>query len=323
MKLTLLLRRIVLFAILPVTLLIVSGLAWLRWEAHQNRDDWFEARHGELVGIATEKATTEFGQLAESVTLQSSSGLRVVLRVIRAQGNNDRRPVLLVLGGHRTGSDAVDLFGRVGNEAVVGIDYPYDGPEKVRGMRQSIEALPAARAAFLDTVPAVSLVIDWLLAQPWVDKDGIIIVGASLGVPFAATAAARDTRISGAMLVHGAADNRLWLEAQVARRIDVPITHYPVSVLLHWLAYGPLFDTSKQVAAIAPRPIVIVGARDDERTPAGQSELLFAAAGNPKRLFYTDGAHIEPDRTDIVAALLRIARDELPFLTATYKKPAQ
>jgi dienelactone hydrolase len=295
-------------------LAIVLGLAWLRWESHHSRDDWFVQRHGELVAVAAEESVTRHGQPTEQVTLESDSGLTVRIRAVRDGEADGNLPVLLVLGGHRTGRDSVDLFGKVADVAVVGIEYPYDGPEKVRGTWQILNTLPLARRAILDTVPAASLVVDWLVRQPWVDTERIVIVGASLGVPFASEAAARDLRIDGAMLVHGAADTRLWLEAQVERRIDLQPVHYPLSVLLYWLSYAPVIDTSSSVAAITPRPVVIVGARNDERTPAGQTELLYSLAGEPKRLRFTEGAHIEPDRVEIVQDLLRIAEEEMTFL---------
>jgi dienelactone hydrolase len=290
-------------------------LAWLRWESHLPRDEWFVARHGQLSDVIADRGVTPYGQLTERLTLTSSSGLQVVARLIRDEQIVGRLPVLVVLGGHRTGSDAVDLFGDVGQRPVVGVDYPYDGPEKVRGVSQSLGAIPAARQAFLDTVPGVSLVIDWLEGQPWVDPGRIFIIGGSLGVPFAVSAAAHDSRIAGAMLVHGAADNRLWLEAQLARRIDATWLHYPLSVVLHWLAYGPVHDTGRNIGKIAPRPVVVIGAREDERTPAGQTERLYELAGEPKRLRWTKGKHIEPDRAGIIAELLEIADEELAFLT--------
>lgn len=315
MRVTAILKKVLVYGIICVVLVSCLVLGWLRWESHLPRERWFVERHGRLEDVAVARGETPHGQLTEHLTLTSSSGLQVIARLIRAEDHSGRLPVLLVLGGHRTGSDAVDLFGDVGARAVVGIDYPYDGPEKVRGVRQTLGAIPPARRAFLDTVPGVSLVIDWLEGQPWVDAKRIIIVGGSLGVPFAATAAARDPRIAGAMLVHGAADNRLWLEAQVARRIDQRWLHHPLSVVLHWLAYGPVHDTGRHVAQIAPRPTLIIGARNDERTPAGQAELLYELAGEPRRLRWTEGMHIEPDRVDIIAALLRIADQEMPFLT--------
>lgn len=303
------------FGLLFLAVVVLAALAWLRWEAHRPGDAWLAERHGQLADVTSERSVTADGQLTERLVLISDSGLQVAVRLLRDRRNDTPLPVLIVLGGHRTGSDAIDLFGDVGPRAVVGVDYPYDGPERVRGAAQTLGAIRPARRAILDTVPAVSLLIDWLMRQSWVDTDRIVIVGASLGVPFAASAAARDGRIAGAMLVHGAADNRLWIEAQLASRVGAKALRYPVSVVLHWLAYGPVHDTREHVAAIAPRPVVIVGARADERTPAGQAERLFELAGEPKRLRWTEGKHIEPDRPEIIAALLQIADEEFDFLT--------
>ena len=307
-----LLRSIVLCAAIAIVLAVTAGLTWLRWEAQQPRDEWFDQRRGEIERLDDQVSVTADGQLSSFVTLTSNTGLRFSFRVIR-QPVDRPLPVLLVLGGHRTGSDAVELFGNVGERAVVALDYPYDGPEKVKGIGPVLSTIPRARQAFLDTVPAVSLVIDWLLEQPWANPDQVVIVGASLGVPFAATAAARDSRIRGAILVHGAADNRLWLQHQVSRRVDADFLHYPLGTILYWLAYGPVLNTPERTARISPRPVLIIGAKNDERTPAGQTELLFAAANDPKKLRWTGGQHIQPGRNEVVSELLRIADEELPF----------
>ncbi len=308
-------RSVLKYALLVVVLSIVVSLLWLRWESSQPRDAWWTERQGRIEAIETDVSTTAYGQQSVSVRLTSDSGLAVFFRVVRSTASPGPRPVLVVLGGHRTGSDAVELFGNVGQHAVVGVDYPYDGPQKVKGALPIVKTIPKARQAFLDTVPAVSLVVDWLVEQSWVDPDRIILIGASLGVPFATTAAGRDPRIAGLILVHGAADNRLWLQTQVERRVDTEILHYPLATVLHWLAYGPVLDTREHIARVAPRPVLIIGARDDERTPAGQAELLFDAAGEPRRLRFTDGQHIQPNRPEIIAELLRVADEELDFLS--------
>ena len=198
---------------------------------------------------------------------------------------------------------------------MVALDYPYDGPRRVRGVGQVLRTIPLARRAFLDTPPAVSLVIDWLAGQSWVARDQLLIIGASLGVPFAAMSAARDDRIRGALLVHGAADNIRWAESEIARKIDTAILHRPLGRILYWLTYGPVFDTAANVAKISPRPVLIVGARQDERTPAYQTELLYAAAREPKTLRWTSGRHIRPRRTDVIRELFEIADEELPKLS--------
>ena len=311
-----LLRIVLLYLVLPVVALVVIGLAWLRADAARPLDRYFDERQGRIAGVQGTVAMDTVGQLSGLTTITSDSGLNVTFREIRKAEPESPLPVLVVLGGHRTGSDAVDLFGDVGERAVVAMDYPYEGAEKVRGLFEILKTIPLARKAFIDTPPAVSLVLDYLEQSTWANQDEIVIVGASLGVPFAALIAARDQRIDGAMLVHGAADNEAWLETQVARRNDVRFLHRPLAKVIHWLAYGPTFDTSANVALISPRPVIIVGATDDERTRAGQTEALFAAAGEPKILRWTEGQHVQPNRNDIIDSLLAIADQELPLRAA-------
>ncbi len=303
---------VLLYGLLAIVIASAIALTWLRWESHQPRDDWFDERRGIIERVAVEESVIADGQLSAGVTLRSDTGVSFSFRVIRYPSDGPL-PVLLILGGHRTGSDAVELFGNVGRRAVVAIDYPYNGPERVKGLAAILKTIPPARQGFLDTVPAVSLAVDWILEQPWADAEQLIIVGASLGVPFAATAASRDSRIKGAVLVHGAADNRLWLQRQVERRVDAQILHWPLGTILHWLAYGPVLNTPERAARISPRPVLIIGARNDERTPAGQTEALFAAVNEPKLLRWTGGRHIQPGRNEVVEELLRIADEELPL----------
>ena len=308
--------KAILLSVVTVVTACVLGVVWLRWDAYQPLDGYFAERQGDLIGHTVTEATLEDGQIGEFLTLESDSGLSVRIRVIRRDSGDAPLPTLIVLGGHRTGSDAVELFGQVGDRAIIAMDYPYDGPEKVRGVRQTIGTLPLARRAFIDTPPAVSLALDWLSTQSWADLDQVTVVGASLGVPFAALVTARDPRVSGAVLVHGAADNLAWIEVQVARRNDNPLAVAVLTQLLYWLSYGPTFETGKNVALISPRPVIIVGAREDERTPPAQVEALFAAAGEPKQLRWTSGQHVETDRPEVIAELLAIA-DEIFGIPAT------
>jgi dienelactone hydrolase len=304
--------------VMAVVVLFGAALAWLRWDAGQPREQWFAARHGQLRETAVEHFDAGRDQAGAAVRLTSDSGLEVFLRVIRDAAHREPLPVLVVLGGHRTGSAAIELFQNVGQEvgerAVIALDYPYGGPQRVRGLVETVQAIPLIREAFLDTPPAISLALDWLHEQPWVDTSRIVMVGASLGVPFAATAAARDERVSGLLLIHGAADNRLWLEANMPSRIDLRFLRPAMATLMHWLAYGPVFRTEEHVAVVSPRPVLIIGAREDERAPPGQTEALFDAAREPKLLRWTAGRHLDPGRSDVLEAVLEVVDEELSFL---------
>lgn len=290
---------------------LAAGLAWLRFDAHADHRDALVARHGVLVAATREPLHAAPGLAAGRIRLQSASGLEVIIRTLKPVNPGGVLPVLVLLGGHRTGSDAVALFEDTGPRAIVALDYPYEGEFDADGVLGTVSALPQIRQAFFDASPAIWLTVDWLISEPWVDANRIVVVGISLGVPFAATAAARDPRIAALMLVHGAADNRAWIAKNVERRLDLGPMAPAVSSILNWVVYGPLHDTPKHVAEMTPRPVVIVGARDDERVPAGETERLYAAAGEPKRLRWTEGRHVRPGRRDIIDQLIAIAGEEL------------
>jgi fermentation-respiration switch protein FrsA (DUF1100 family) len=63
-----------------------------------------------------------------------------------------------------------------------------------------------------------------------------------------------------------------------------------------WLRTGgwlPEADPVKAVGAIAPRPLLLIhGTKDDETLPIN-AERLYAAAGQPKRLWWTPAKHGE------------------------------
>jgi dienelactone hydrolase len=150
------------------------------------------------------------------------------------------------------------------------------------------------------------LATDWLVRQPWVDTSRLELVGVSLGTPFAAATGALDTRFRRVWLIHGGADNQAWLTQNLAREIDPPWLRSGVASLLLAIVDGGDFDTAERAASIAPRPLVVIGARNDERLEPANVEALYEAALEPKMLIWTDTPHIEPDRPEVVHELLEL-----------------
>ena len=276
------------------------------------RDDYFARRRGTLVAFtATPDPPT--GQAFESTTvhLTGSTGLRVALRVLRPAGPPRPRPLVVILGGHRTGRDAIDLIGDPGPMVVAALDYPYSGPEKPRGWREILGSIPDIQAALLDTPPAVLLALDWLAGQPWVDHSRIELVGVSLGVPFAAVAGALDPRYSRVWLIHGAGDNRRVLDYNLRSRIATGWLRAGTAGLLYLLSYGPTREPTRWVPRIAPRAVVVIGAANDERLPRELVERLYHAAAPPRELLWTAGRHIEPERPEVLRQLLATVRTRI------------
>lgn len=293
--------------LLAGSLISAATVLWLFLDSHRDRNDWFDQRQGQIANVERNRHSSDSAYVDEHIRLTSSSGLSINVRVARPTAQTEKLPLLLLLGGQRTGSDAVSLFNDIGERAIVAFDYPYDGPQRPGDAAELFQALSAVRRASLDIAPAISLALDWLLEQQWVDPDRVTMIGVSLGVPFATTAAARDERIKALLLIHGAADNRRWMDHNLRRRIDGgPLQPLLVSIS-NWIIQGPLHDTRQQIAELSPRPVMIVGARDDERIPAGETEALFAAAREPKSLDWTEGRHITTRRHDILNDLMELA----------------
>ena len=286
-------------------LVVVAGLLLLRPTITSEE---FLQRRGEIVEVTQEAPRREVGGfISQGVRLKSDAGLAVYLRVLRPAEITEPLPLVVVLGGHRTGRDAVGLLGAPGPLVVAALDYPYHGPERPRGWRESTAAIRQGRRALPDTPPAVLLALEWLLTQPWVNADQAELMGVSLGVPFAAVAGALDQRFQRVWLVHGAGDNRGWIAHNLADRVRPAWASRALAGLLHCVARGHWFEAEDWVREIAPRPMVIIGATEDERLPAGAIPRLVAAAGESAELLWTEGGHMDrrPEQVELVMALAR------------------
>lgn len=274
---------------------------------------FFIDRAGTLVG-QVHTQTRHARTTSETVHLVSSSGLEVDMRVSRPADDGERKlPVLLVLGGYRTGKDAVDLVGEPKHIAYAAIDYPYDGKQDLGDFWSSVAAIPGIQDAFLDSPPALLLALEWLLEQPWVDTQRVELAGISLGVPFAAPAGALDARFSRVWLMHGGGDNVSWVSGQARHRIENEALRRITVRLILFAVYGNSFNTERWIEEIAPRPLVIVMAHDDDFVSAAAQEPMLEAARGPNvELIWTQGRHIGPRRRGELGQLLALVRARIP-----------
>jgi hypothetical protein len=70
-KFAVLVRSVLLYAVIALVITATIGLTWLRWESHQPRDDWFDARRGNVESVAVEDSVTADGQLSAFITARS------------------------------------------------------------------------------------------------------------------------------------------------------------------------------------------------------------------------------------------------------------
>lgn len=305
------LRRVLLAAIVLVVLALIAFYLELAIPKH----DYFLERRGTLVHQEV-LAASENGIVQDTIRLESSTGLAVEMRVARpVTSPGETLPVIVVMGGEGTGKDAVDLVGEPDGVAYVALDYPYRGDQELDAFWESISAIPAIQQAFLDSPPAMSLAVDWLEQQEWFDPDNVELVGASLGVPFTAVAGAIDERFTRVWLLHGGAENLPWVMHVGRRHIENEFLRSVVARVALLLVHGNSFRTMDWIPRIAPRPVVIVAAKDDDFVPPeAQRPFLEAARSASVDLVWTEGQHIRPTRRDELQQLLDVvlSRIEAP-----------
>jgi len=294
-------------------IVVISGLYWL--ELAIPKREHFVERRGTLVSADVTEASSD-GILQKRVRLESSTGLRVNMRVVRPETAAGRRlPVIIVMGGEGTGKDAVDLVGTPQGVAYLALDYPYEGDQELDAFWESLAAIPGIQQAFLDSPPAMSLALDWALQQDWVDPGKVELVGASLGVPFTAVAGALDTRFTRVWLLHGGAENVPWVMHVGRRYVENDFLRGILARGALLLVYGNSFETLEWIPEIAPRPLVVVAARDDDFVPpeAQQPFVEAAAASEHIEIIWTEGRHIRPTRREELQQLLDIVLSRIDY----------
>lgn len=221
----------------------------------------------------------------------SSRGDRVPGHLLEADRSRDaRRP--LVLLQHGAGGDRLSAYLQVARRwvedgaAVATIDFPLHGerrsPKLSERLLQSISsgvgshivaeaeagttggADPAAlwRGFVRQAVADLRASLDHLLAAPRIDGGGCAYAAFSLGSIVGSLFLAVDPRPRAAALALGGG------------------------------GFGPAdLDPASYIGAFAPRPLLMVNAREDAVVIPAAAEALFAAAGEPRAIEWFDTGH--------------------------------
>lgn len=243
-----------------------------------------------------------------SYEISSTRGYRFTLR-LRLPGDAgpaSPRPVLLILGGLQTGSQVISLVDRPGNLILAGLDYVYTGKKRYRNL-EFLADLPRISRALAESFGAVLLALDFLATLPEVNPYRIIVVGASFGAPYGIMAAALDRRVAALIVAHGGGQ----LTKSVLRQL--PEKYRGLTPLLWPLATYLLapYEPRDYIPRVAPRPVLMIFAGNDERLPRSAMTALESRAREPKCVKWIETGHVLPSRHAVLDTLLSVSEEWL------------
>jgi fermentation-respiration switch protein FrsA (DUF1100 family) len=217
-------------------------------------------------------------------------------------GASGGRPLVLILGGQRSGNRAAALIKDTKGAMVAALSYPYH----VRPWPSGTGILLGAHkihSAFLDTPAAIMLALDYIERRGGPKIESVDLVGVSLGVPFVCVAAALDGRFDRVWSIHGAGEPFKLLEHNLRVRFDWAPVRKVMAFMAHIVASGRALAPERWVGRISPRPFLMINAINDARIPRSAAMSLYQSAREPKELHWMEGDHVAADREDVIIKL--------------------
>lgn len=270
----------------------------------------YRTLRGRLTRVATADADPRGRYIAEHVRLESNTGLVATGTVYHPTRETQCLPAVLLQDGREENSGVIErLPSDFGNVVVLSLDYPAELPYAIRFpevMRHTATLQRAARR-----IPAIfSLGAAYLESRNDVDSTRIALAATSFAVPFAAIAAAMDTRFRNVALIYGAGDMPRVLAANLP---DVPAPLRPAAARLATQPFSA-FAPERFIGRIAPRPVVMINGVDDPQMPVAAVHRLYDAAHAPKSLLWLRTGHLMPTDSSLIRLLLDSAFARLPVL---------
>jgi dienelactone hydrolase len=248
------------------------------------------------------------GRLCRDVILAPDAArpVRIALSLPEAAGAQPL-PTVLLIGGLRTGREALAHVPDLGRNALVTYEYPLDQARWRRGFLPA--QIAAARSAALAVPGQLAAVVRWLRAQPWADRDRVSLVGVSLGalvLPAAQrTAAVHGVTVGPSILAYGGTDLRAIVQANLA-------PDRPWSGAAAWLAGLGL--RALEPAAHLPHlegEFLLINGRNDPRIPAASAADLHRLTPQPKEVRFLSAGHFDADDPALLAEILALCRSWL------------
>jgi hypothetical protein len=226
-------------------------------------------------------------------------------------------PVLVVLGGLGTGEKNIDYLKDMGNNVLVGYDWPLPGsiPTKTIAARIDLALqIPDLYSRLMRVPPQAASAIDWIDRQPWADGTHISLLGFSLGALAAPSiedvAEHSGLRIGWTIIAYGGAPLGDVLTAAIwpsnEHTWDHDLLASSVDLLL-----SPL-EPTKHLPRLQSRFLVLEG-QNDQRFPEALRARLREAVPDPKDVILIAGPHLglAPKKLALLDRIIDVSKNWL------------
>jgi hypothetical protein len=314
-------RRSCRTAAVAAGLLALAGFGALAW--HMSRDPLAMLPYADAAPVVSaDEVRVVGGRTFRDVVIETGTIGQARVRLSLPQPPPaEPIPVVLVLGGLRTGRSSVSLVGDAGRNALVGYDWPL--PARIERGPALLASLPELQLDAVTVPGQIEAVLRWIEGQPWADRSRTSLLGFSLGA-LAAPAVqrlleAKGHRVGWTVLAYGGAP----LGEVAARHPRIrpdwlrPVVRAAVDVLLRAL------EPAEHLPRLGGCFLVLSGS-DDELIPAGAARRLAALAPPCKTIATIEGEHLGagPDEAGLLAQVLRQSAEWLTARGAINPVPA-
>ncbi len=277
---------------------------------HRDYRPCFQERRGTLIGVEEECGDADSAGVRCSVSLRSTSGLSVECAMRRPSRTGPRYPAVVLMGGRKTGKEAVDYAPRLPDIIIIAPDYRY-APRTTYTIVSFLTDVPEIRGSLLDMVPSVMLLMDYLWQRDDIDTNRIALVGYSFGAPFVPVLCVTDRRPAAGIMVYGGGD----LESLIAhnlRRYESALVSECVGAL-GGVLLQPL-EPLRYASDMHPTPLLMINGSHDEMIPHENVLAVFQKAREPKALLWIASGHVHPANRDLTEQIVALLSSQLDSL---------
>jgi hypothetical protein len=259
-------------------------------------------------GFIGDRVFRDLVLVAEGADAEGVGPVRITISLPR-NPPPDPMPVVVVLGGHRTGRKNLKHIPAPGPNVVIGVDYPYAA--ELKKADTSFDRFVAARRTAFAVPSQVVAILRWAGAQEWADQTRISLLGYSLGALFVPAihrmAQLQGMHLGPGILAYGGADLFSILRANLHWGPEWArgILSFFGALLLH-----PV-DPASHLPYLKGEFLLINSEGGDIFIPDAAVRALHELMPEPKAITVLPGGHIDPRDERLLRQVVDISRDWL------------